>query len=256
MDDRRKDRLAGDRDRLIVALDGSFESIRPLVRALRDTVRLFKVGLELFCDSGFAPVEYINQVGGKVFLDLKFHDIPNTIGRAVKASCKPGVFMINVHALGGVEMMRSAIRAAEDAMGKIRPYVVAVTILTSIDQASMARDIGLGGDIGDNVVRLSCLAREAGLDGVVSSPLEIGRVRKACGDDFLIVTPGIRPATSTQRGRDDQRRVATPREAISWGADFIVVGRPITAAPDPPAAAASILFNMGTTLGRTPASRE
>lgn len=235
-------------DKLIVALDVDFDPMRDLVVKLRENIRIFKVGLELFCRSGFESVDYIAQNGARVFLDLKFHDIPNTVSRAVKAACRPGVFMLNVHALGGKEMMRAAIESAEDGLGEHRPYVVAVTLLTSIDELTMSEELGMKGKLTDRVVALAYNAREAGLDGVVASAHEIERIRGACGNDFLIVTPGIRPAAYAPSSPGDQRRVATPSEAIKWGADFIVVGRPIIAAADPEEATRSVLHEIDDAL--------
>lgn len=216
-----------------------------LARRLANRVGLFKVGSELFTAEGPKAVEKLARLGAGIFLDLKFHDIPNTVNRAVAAAVAlPGVRLINVHALGGFEMMQAAREAA--GKGPRRPWVIAVTILTSLDAVALRR-AGISGSPRDRAIRLALLAQEAGLDGVVTSPQEVEGVRRACGNDFLIVTPGIRPASSAQ---GDQVRTASPAEAIRRGADYLVVGRPITAAPDPVAAADAILGEVSAALRR------
>lgn len=224
-------------NKLIVALD--FDNKHKALQAvdhLGSDVKLFKVGLELFSACGPDILAGIKQKGCEVFLDLKFHDIPNTVERAAKAVSGLGAFMFNVHALGGLEMMK---RAKIAAGGKSK--VIAVTILTSADENALKK-CGINANIDDQVTRLAALAKEAGLDGVVASPKEAARIRKELGKDFLIVTPGIRPASASL---DDQKRTATPGEAIAAGADYIVVGRPITAAPDPLKAAREIIKELG-----------
>lgn len=216
-----------------VALDvPSGEEAVELSRVLRPHVGGFKVGLELFTAAGPQIVE---QIGARdVFLDLKFHDIPNTAAGAARSAARLGVQIFDVHCLGGLEMMRAAADAAREIDAQTK--IIGITVLTSHDRASLAR-IGLDEEPESAVRRLALLAREAGLDGVVCSPREIGAVRAECGADFLLVTPGIRPA-----GADagDQKRTLTPREAIEAGANWLVIGRPITAAPDPAAAARAI----------------
>ena len=225
--------------KLIVALD--FDRLAPALRLARKVAPfadMFKVGGQLFTAEGPRAVRALARLGTGIFLDLKFHDIPNTVAGAVQvAASLPGVRLINVHATGGLAMMRAAARAL--AGRRTRPKLLAVTILTSLDSAALRR-IGLAGPSEPRVVKLAKLAQEAGLDGVVASAHEIQSIRRACGQNFLIVVPGIRPNRPAASRRDDQSRTATPAEAARAGADFIVVGRPITAAPDPVAAARAI----------------
>lgn len=205
-----------------------------LARKLRGEVGGFKIGLELFCSVG---PEIVEEIGAsQTFLDLKFHDIPNTVRGASRAVARLGAMIFNVHCLGGSEMMRAAVEAAREENASTR--VIGVTILTSHDAASLAK-IGLHEEPQHAVSRLALLARQSGLDGVVCSPKEIAAVRRECGDDFLIVTPGIRPPSATRT--DDQKRTLAPREALQAGADWLVVGRPITGAPDVVQAARDIL---------------
>jgi len=231
------------RSSLIVALD--FDSLSAAVKfaqQVADLVGMFKIGSQLFTNAGPAAVREISQLGAGVFLDLKFHDIPNTVAGAVlAAAAMPGLQLVNVHALGGSAMMRAAAQAVSAGvpMGADRARLLAVTILTSMDQKAI-REVGIGGPPKTRVVKLAKLAQKAGVDGVVASVQEAKSIRKTCGQDFLIVTPGVRPK-STGGKKDDQARTATPREAIKAGADFIVVGRPIIAAPDPRAAAQAIV---------------
>ena len=220
-------------DKLIVALD--FDSKHKALQSvdrLGPETKLFKVGLELFSVCGPDIIGEIRKRECEVFLDLKFHDIPNTVEKAAHAVSGLGAFMFNVHALGGLEMMKRAKGAAGN-----RSKVIAVTILTSADENAL-RKCGINVNMEDEVMNLAMLAKEAGLDGVVASAKETGRIRKNLGKDFLIVVPGIRPALAAS---NDQSRVATPLEAITAGADYIVIGRPITAAPDPVKAARDIL---------------
>ncbi len=224
------------KDRLIVALDFNSEhKAMEAVDRLKAEVKFFKVGLELFSSCGPAIVDKIKKKGCEVFLDLKFHDIPNTVEKASRAVSSLGAFMFNVHALGGLDMMKRAKGAAGSGS-----KVIAVTILTSADENALKK-CGISVNIEDEVINLAALAKDAGLDGVVASPKEVSRIRKELGKDFLIVAPGIRPASAAI---DDQKRIATPREAIDLGADYIVVGRPIIAAPDPIAMAREILKDM------------
>lgn len=229
------------KEKLIVALDvDSHTRAMELVEKLSGQVGLFKVGMELFYAEGPGIVRDIAAAGAGVFLDLKLHDIPNTVGRAAGVMTRYGASIINVHAAGGRDMMRAAREsAAEEAQkrGAPAPKVIAVTVLTSIDQQTYSNDIGLPGVIKDRVRAWALLAKETGLDGVVCSPEEIAPVRAACGPDFLIITPGIRPAGAASW---DQRRVMTPAEAVRAGADYIVVGRPVTGAPDPVSAARAV----------------
>jgi len=225
------------RDRLIVALDVSTaDEARALVDRLSGRVGMFKIGSQLFTAAGPQLVREIVGRGEKVFLDLKYHDIPNTVAEAVGEAGQLGASLITVHALGGKAM----IEAAVGALPAVGSRVLAVTVLTSHDEKSLG-DIGLPGAVTETVQRLARLAREARADGVVASPLEAGLVRDACGPDFLIVTPGIRPSGARA---DDQARAATPAAAIKAGADYLVVGRPISQDADPAAAAAAIVREM------------
>ncbi len=231
------------KDKLIVALDvPTLEAAVGLVRQLSGVVSWFKVGLELFTSEGPRAFREVFDAGAQsIFFDSKFHDIPNTVAGAARAAARHGVTMFNVHTTGGVEMMHAALEAVERTsadVGRERPKVVGVTMLTSIDQQTMNRELCIGGAVETQVVHLARLAQQAGLDGVVCSPQEIVAVRAACGDGFLIVTPGVRPAWAA---KGDQRRVMTPAEAVAAGADYIVVGRPITHAPNPVEAAERVL---------------
>jgi orotidine-5'-phosphate decarboxylase len=216
---------------------------------------MFKINIHLFTSAGPAAVEKIRQLGPEIFLDLKFHDIPNTVSGAVSSAISlPGVRMLDVHALGGLEMMRAAAKARDESKlpKPLRPKVIGITILTSMDSGAL-KETGIAGPPSKRVVSLARLAQKAGLDGVVASPQEVRAIRRACGKDFLIVVPGIRPAVGglgrASKGlKDDQSRIATPAEAIRAGADYLVVGRPITAAPDPEAAARAILDEIGSAL--------
>lgn len=223
--------------RVIVALD--FPDAGPALAlcARIDPRRCrVKVGKELFTSAGPDLVRRLVDEGFSVFLDLKFHDIPNTVAGACRAATRLGVWMLNVHALGGATMMRAARDAVCDASTSTPPRLIAVTVLTSMDDADLV-SVGLSGDAEANVTRLAALTQAAGLDGVVCSPLEIARLRSECSPGFDLVTPGIRPA-STARG--DQKRTLTPAEALRLGASYLVIGRPVTAAPDPLQALADI----------------
>jgi orotidine-5'-phosphate decarboxylase len=245
-------------DQLLVALDVE-DGRRALALAdsLRGVAGGFKIGSRLFTAEGPAIVRALAERGDRIFLDLKFHDIPNTVAGAVEAATTLGVWMVNVHAAGGAAMMRAARDGAGRAAAAARrdpPLLIAVTVLTSMTQATLD-EVGVLLPPIDQVTKLASLTQEAGLDGVVASPLEIGPIRRRCGDGFVIVTPGIRPAFATasarqeqvtKTGGDDQARTMGPAEAIRAGASFIVVGRPIIAAPDPRAAAEAIVQGLGT----------
>lgn len=233
------------RSSLIVALDfDSLSSAVKFAKQVADLVGMFKIGNQLFTAAGPAAVKEISALGAGIFLDLKFHDIPNTVaGSVLSAAAMSGVQLVNVHALGGKAMLEAAVQAisAGVPMGADRPRLLAVTILTSMDQKAM-KEVGISGAPKLRVVKLAQLAKSAGVDGVVASVQEARDIRKACGRDFLIVTPGVRPKEhGSAVGQDDQARKATPTEAIRAGADFVVVGRPILAAADPRAAAQSIV---------------
>ena len=208
-----------------------------------------KIGNQLFTAAGPTAVEHAQKRGARVFLDLKYHDIPNTVAGAVREATRLGVFMLNVHTSGGVAMMRAAAEAATKAASDFavaRPIVLGVTVLTSLDRKALSRELGVRASVEGHVLHLAERAHEAGLDGCVASPQEIGLLRRALGPKWVIVTPGVRPGGAggpgeAPRPKDDQKRVATPASAIRAGADYLVVGRPITAAPDPAAALDAIV---------------
>lgn len=233
------------RDRVFVALDvESLEDAGRLLDQLEGAVTGVKIGSQLFTSAGPAAVELAHKRGHRVFLDLKFHDIPNTVAGAVRSAARLGVFMLNVHAAGGLQMMRAAAEAAAQAareFGVGRPICLGVTVLTSLDRRALETEVGVTASVEGHVLRLAEAARQAGLDGCVASPQEIRRIRLALGSRFAIVTPGIRPRAATE---DDQKRVATPRAALDAGADYLVIGRPITDARDPKAAAAAIISEL------------
>ncbi|CAH2031507.1 orotidine-5'-phosphate decarboxylase [Trichlorobacter ammonificans] len=223
------------KDKIIFALDvHNLQEIDRFAALLSGKVGMFKVGKELFTTAGPAAVEAVKRHGGEVFLDLKYHDIPNTVAQAMLAAGRMGVKLANLHALGGPEMMSQAAEAVRTNFSDSeRPRLLAVTILTSSTQETLSA-VGIDHPVEQMVVRLAKLARESGMDGVVASPLEIEAIRAACGPDFLIVTPGVRPAFAAV---DDQKRIMTPAEAVKAGADYLVIGRPIAKAADPAAAA-------------------
>ncbi|MGB2705390.1 MAG: orotidine-5'-phosphate decarboxylase [Candidatus Omnitrophota bacterium] len=219
--------------KLIVALDvDSFDKARRLVDKLSPYVNIFKVGSELFTACGPKIINYVNKKRKKVFLDLKFHDIPNTVGKATVAAAKHKVFMLTLHAAGGFDMLKKAANALKGR--RKRPLLVGVTVLTSKADK----------DVKKEVLKLAKITKKAGLNGIVCSAKETRYVKKACGKEFIAVNPGIRPAWT--RKEDDQKRVATPKEAIKNGADFIVIGRPITKAKNPAFATKKILEELNT----------
>lgn len=229
------------RDRLIVALDVDMEERAiALVDLLKKEVNLFKIGLELFSSCGPDIVKKVRERNCNVFLDLKLHDIPNTVAKAASSITRLGVSMFNVHALGGYNMMKKtaeAVKVEAEKMEIEKPKILAVTILTSMDENGLKK-VGIEDNMKKEVLRLATMAKDAGLDGVVASPLEAEFIRKKFGKIFLIVTPGVRPLWAVSQ---DQKRITTPKEAIKNGADFIVVGRPILEAKDPVAAVQEIL---------------
>lgn len=223
------------RNKIIFALDvHGLDDIDRWADTLAGKVGMFKVGKELFTSCGPAAVKAVQRHGGKVFLDLKYHDIPNTVASAMCEAARLGVQLANLHALGGAEMMETAVTAVHKEFSDTeRPRLLAVTILTSSTVETL-RQVGIEHSVQDMVVRLARLAKASGMDGVVASPLEIGLIGEACGPDFLIVTPGVRPPFAAV---DDQKRIMTPAEAVSSGADYLVIGRPIAKAADPVQAA-------------------
>jgi orotidine-5'-phosphate decarboxylase len=219
-----------------------------MARAMAGLVGMFKINIHLFTAEGPDAVRKIGALGSGVFLDLKYHDIPNTVAGAISAAAELSeVRLLDLHAAGGAAMMRAAAQALARNAGANRPKLLGITVLTSLDKAEL-RHVGIGGTPGSRALSLARLAKKCGLDGVVGSPKEVRQIRRACGRDFLIVVPGIRPATGESKRRDDQARVATPAEAIRAGADYLVVGRPITAAADPPAAARAIAEEVASAL--------
>jgi orotidine-5'-phosphate decarboxylase len=214
------------KEKVIIALDVSSRAgALRMVRELHDLCGMFKVGSQLFMAEGPAVVKGITAAGGRVFLDLKFHDIPNTVSRAAVEAAKLGVSMMTFHASGGRAMMQSAV----NELGKSRPWMIAVTVLTSLDTPSLF-EIGIELPLEQHVRRLAILAAECGMDGIVCSPRELSVLRRTVPPDFKLVTPGIRMPSQSP---NDQNRIATPADALSAGADFIVVGRAVTDAPDP-----------------------
>lgn len=222
------------KDRIILALDvPDFDEALRIVYQFEEHVGTFKVGSELFTAVGPEIIKKINTMGKKVFLDLKFHDIPNTVAKSAAAAARLGAFMFNVHTLGGLEMMKQAAEAVRKISLEAnidRPRLIGVTILTSIDQSVLQDELGIGLRMSAQVKHLAGLAYRAGLDGVVASPEDAGNLRAHFGKDFLIVTPGIRPSWASP---DDQKRMLTPKEALRRGADYLVIGRAILSQPDP-----------------------
>ena len=237
--------MSSAKERLIFALDvDSFEEAQRWVKLLHDKVGVFKVGKQLFTKCGPAVVKMIQDEGGEVLLDLKYHDIPNTVAKAGVEACRLGSRIFNVHALGGKEMMQKVVAETDSCACDNRPLRIAVTILTSSTEETL-QGIGIDHPVAEMVPRLARLTKESGMDGVVASPKEVALIREACGPDFIIITPGVRPSFASM---DDQKRVTTPAEAITAGADYLVIGRPISAAADPIAAADMILKEMEDAL--------
>ena len=228
-------------ERVIVALDVStMDAMKDIVSTLGDSVSYYKVGMELFYAEGEQTVRYLQEQGKNVFLDLKLHDIPNTVAHGVSYLTRLGANHLTIHGQGGAIMMQRAAEAASQTakeLGIERPKLLAITVLTSFDEENWSKT---GGQlpISDQVIRLAKLAKESGMDGVVCSPLEAKMIRQACGPDFLIVTPGVRPSFAAS---DDQKRIATPAKALADGASRLVIGRPITKAAEPKEAVRRIL---------------
>lgn len=240
------------KDKLIVALDvDDLKKAEELVDRLYPTVKIFKVGSELFSSAGPEAVKMVKEKGAEVFLDLKFHDIPNTVAKTVKAAARLKPLMLNIHSLGGADMIKAASGSIKSLPKNKRPLLLAVTVLTSIDKAALQK-LGISRPPIKQVIFLAKLAKDSGADGVVCSPKEIQAVRQACGKNFVIVTPGIRPAGGNSF---DQKRIATPSWAIKKGADFIVVGRPITKAANPEKAAQMFGKSIGSEGDRCPLSQ-
>ena len=232
------------KDRLIVALDfPTGKEAKALVEELGDAVTFYKVGMELFYSEGPAIVSYLKERGKKVFLDLKLQDIPNTVAHSLAVLTRLGADIMNVHAVGGPKMMAEGMKAIGEAAEKLgvpAPKLIAVTILTSMDEAQWA-PLGYEKSIGEEVLALAALAKESGLNGVVASPREAESIRKVCGSDFIIVTPGVRPTWAAAK---DKSRIATPNMALENGATHLVVGRPITKAENKIDAVNRILKEM------------
>lgn len=222
------------KDRIILALDvPDYDEALNIIKRFRDEVEIFKVGSELFTSAGPKIVDKINSFGKKVFLDLKFHDIPTTVSKAALAASRLGVFMLNIHTMGGHEMMKSTVDAiVRSALrdNTVRPRILGVTLLTSIDKETLINELGIQHSMRFHVKCLAKLAYKAGLDGVVASPQETEMIRTHLGKGFLIVTPGIRPLWASP---DDQKRTLTPKQAIRKGADYIVIGRAVMSQRDP-----------------------
>lgn len=229
---------------IICALDTQeVDTATAISREVMGHVGAVKLGLEFFTANGAAGVKQITQLGVPLFLDLKFHDIPNTVAKAIAATAGMNMFMMTVHTTGGHNMLRAAMDASDrvaQTTGKERPLVIGVTLLTSLDQDDISL-IGFNATVQEQVLRLADLAQSAGLDGVVCSPFEIAPIRKACGSELTLVVPGIRPEGSAA---GDQKRIMTPKEALTRGADYLVIGRPITEAADRASAAQQIADSL------------
>ncbi len=239
-------------DKICVALDvDKLEEAEKLAGKLKDHVGMFKVGSQLYSSEGPKVIKAIKKFGGNVFLDLKHHDIPNTVANTARAVTNLGVFMFNVHTSGGYEMMARTVDAVQDASEKLgvnRPRILGVTVLTSINESILKTDLRIDSPLNDHVLHLAELAQRAGLDGVVASPKEITLLRQSLGEKFIILTPGIRPSWSA--AADDQKRITTPKEAVKKGSDYLVIGRPIIASDDPAEAAKRIADEISPLCSR------
>ena len=229
-------------ERIIIAFDveNKCEALQ-LAEKLGDKARFVKIGSQLYTREGPSIVNELKSMGKRIFLDLKYHDIPNTVAKSAEAAVALGVDIFNIHVSGGMAMARACVESvnkASEKYGVKRPVVLGVTILTSFDENEIKNVWGFDCSITEQVERMALLAKESGLDGVVASPREIGMIREACGDDFIILTPGIRPQWAS---KDDQKRIMTPAEAIKTGSDYIVIGRPVTKAEKPQEAFSRIL---------------
>lgn len=237
------------KDKIIVALDvPTREEALAIVEELGDKVGAYKIGMQLYNACGPEILKEVYARKGKVFLDLKFHDIPNTVASASRVVTGLGTFMFNVHCCGGSEMMKTAVAAMKEEAEKLgveRPLLIGVTVLTSMSEEELQGEVGVSRALTEQVAAMAKLAKESGLDGVVASAKEIKIIREACGDDFVIVTPGIRPRDAAA---DDQKRIKTPGEAVKDGADYLVIGRPITKAADRVAAVEAIVADMEAAL--------
>lgn len=233
-------------ERMVVALDTpDLRRAKRLVKLLHKRIPNFKVGSELFTACGLEAVKAVRWAGGLVFLDLKYHDIPNTVAGAVREATKLNVAMMTIHASGGYQMMEAARHAAEEMVrkkkAKRRPKILGVTVLTSMTERELEDNFGVKRSVDETVLRLAQMANQAGLDGVVASGRELPVIRAKMGNDFLVVTPGIRPAWSL---KGDQSRIMTPKKAIELGADYLVIGRPITEAKNPLEAAEKVIAEV------------
>lgn len=217
------------KEKLCLALDlPSLAEIEPVVEELVDFIGLFKIGSELFTAEGPRAINYIQGLGGKIFLDLKYHDIPNTVSKAGRIATRMGVEIFNVHASGGKSMLEAVVQSVNDEVQKSnydKPLILAVTVLTSLSSKELNSELNILKESSEQVANLARLSQTAGVDGVIASPKEIEIIRNNCGNDFIILTPGIRPKWASEKG--DQKRITTPSKAIRDGADYIVVGRPI-----------------------------
>ncbi len=233
------------KDRIIVAIDtDDIVVCKRLIDTLMSEIKIFKVGKELFTSYGNEAISLIHERGARCFLDLKFHDIPNTVANASQIACRRGVFMFNVHASGGTKMMkaaRDAVWGEAEKRGLEKPVILAVTVLTSLTEEDLKEELGVSRTLDEHVLHLARMAKKAGLDGVVASAKEINLIKSKLGNDFIVVTPGIRPRWYSHQ---DQSRVVTPQEAFDSGADYIVIGRPITASADPLESAQRIISEL------------